>query len=186
MTDIEALKTRARKRLRAIQRLEAMPRFRSVIGRYVGAGLLTTNYPVQINRKPLRIDDVLWAGALEPRLLELLPALIVKRPSLFVDVENLPTDLQVVVDALRRNDVPPAFRMLPGRSLYQWLPRVGHKGKVPSRLKAFRFGIDDLKLLTKLQQRLAVSQMDVLRQALRQLDAATAFQDQQWAPRETR
>jgi hypothetical protein len=174
MMDVEELRARARKRLRTIQRLEATPRFRDVIGRYVAAGLLTTNYAVETNRKPMRIADVLWAGELEPRLIELLPALIVKRPSLFVDIRKLPKDLETVVEALRRNEVPPDFRGRPGKGLYQWLPRVGHKGKVPSRLKAFRFSAEDSKLLEDLQQRLGLSQMDVLRRALRELDKATA------------
>jgi hypothetical protein len=171
--DLEELKARARKRLRVIERREATPRFRGVVGRYVAAGLLTTNYPVETNRKPLRVDDVLWAGKLEPRLLELLPALIVKRPSLFVDVTNLPPDLAAAVQALRQNRVPPDFRALPGKSLYQWLPRVGRKGKVPSRLKAFRFDAEDTKRLCDLQQRLGMSQIDVLRRALWELDRAT-------------
>lgn len=170
MKDIEDLRTRAQKRLRAIERLEATPRFRGVIGRYVAAGLLTANYAVETNRRPMRIDDVLWAGELEPRMLELLPAMIVKRPSLFVDVTKLPEDLAAAVEALRRNQVPPDFRGLPGKSLYQWLPRVGRKGKVPSRLRAFRFSVEDSNLLEDLQQRFGVSQMDVLRRALRLLD----------------
>lgn len=173
MMNIEDLKARARKRLRAIERLEATPRFSKIIGRYVAAGVLATNYPIQLNRKPMQIDDVLWAGKLEPRLLELLPALIVKKPSLFVDITHLPPDLAAVVEALRRNEVPPDFRNLPGKGLYQWLPRVGHKGKVPGRLKAFRFGAADLILLDELQRRLGVSQMEVLRRALHHLDEIT-------------
>lgn len=172
----EELQARARKRWLAIERQEATPRFCAVVGRYVAAGLLRTNYPVQTNRNPMQIDDVLWAGELEPRLLELLPAMIVKRPSLFVDVTKLPEDLAAAVEALRRNEVPPDFRALPGKSLYQWLPRVGHKGKVPSRLKSFRFSAEDQALLEELQQRLGVSQMEVLRQALRELDESTAPQ----------
>lgn len=50
----------------------------------------------------MRVDDVLWAGELEPRLLELLPAMIVKRPSLFEDISKLPEDLGATVEALRR------------------------------------------------------------------------------------
>lgn len=172
--DTQTIVTRAKNRLRAIERMEATPRFREVIARYVAAGLLTTNYSVELNRDPMRIADVLWAGKLEPRLLELLPALIVKKPSLFVDVHDLPTDLASVVEALRRNQVPPDFRSLPGKSLYQWLPRVGHKGKVPSRLRSFRFRDDDSKLLEELQARLGGSQMDILRRALNELDASSA------------
>ena len=68
----------------------------------MAAGLLQTNEPVVRHREPLRVADVLWAGEVEPRLLELLPALLVKKPGLFVDARELPDDLDAAVRALRR------------------------------------------------------------------------------------
>lgn len=54
-------------------------------------------------------------------------ALLVKRPALFESVRDLPPDLDAVVRALRRNEVPPSFRGIPGEALLRWLSRVGRQ-----------------------------------------------------------
>lgn len=117
------------------------------------------------------MDDVLWVGRIEPRVLELLPALIVKRPGLFVDPRRLPDDLAAVVRTLRKNREPGEFRGVPGAALLRWLPVLGRQSKVPSQLKSFRFQREDLELLERLSQALEVSQTDVLRRGLRRLAA---------------
>jgi hypothetical protein len=131
--------------------------------------VLVTNQDIQPYTLPIRIEDVLWAGEVEPRLLELLPALIVKRPSLFVDVAALPGDLEQAVRRLRRNLEPEPFRDIPGARLLWWLPRVGRVGAVPARLKSFRLKPDDLRLLSALAEQLQVSETEVIRRALRAL-----------------
>jgi len=167
------LQLRAKKGLAQLERRRRDPRHRRVLGRLVALGLLTTNQEVQDERARLVVSDVLWAGDSEPRFLELLPALLVKRPSLFVDVKALPADLEAVVRALRRNQVPPDFRGVPGAKLQQWLRSVGRRGKLPSRLKAFRFQDDDLALLTRLRDELGITETAVLRRGLRALASAT-------------
>jgi hypothetical protein len=64
---------------------------------------------------------------------------MIKKPAM-IEYETLPLDLARVLDQLRRNETPPDFRGVPGKKLQEWLPRVGHKGKLPTQLKAFRFG----------------------------------------------
>jgi hypothetical protein len=164
--DIQA---RARRRAGINARRRADPRFKRVMGRYVQAGLLQTNEPFAPYRKPLRVADVLWAGEVEPRMLELLPALLIKKPALFIDAQDIPADLELAVRALRRNRVPEPFRGVDGAALLKWLPLVGHKHKVPSQLKAFRMQKDDLELLERLQRQLGGTQTMVLRRALRAL-----------------
>ena len=80
-----------------------------------------------------------WAGEVEPRILELLPALLIKKPSFFEERTTLPDDLAQVVRALRRGEVPAEFRGIPGADLARWLPRLGGSGAAPSRLRCFRF-----------------------------------------------
>jgi len=167
-----ALQLRAKRRYVAIARARRDPRYRRVIGRYVAAGLLTTTLDVAPYRPPIEIDDVLWAGGVEPRILELLPALIVKRPGLFVDVAKLPDDLAAAVRALRMNQEPGEFRGIPGATLLRWLPSVGHRGKLPSRLKSFRLQPDDVALLERLSKALGITQTNVVRRGLRQLAAS--------------
>jgi hypothetical protein len=166
------LQLRAKRRHAAIARAKRDPRYRRVIGRYLAAGLLTTTLDVAPHRRPVEVDDVLWAGSLEPRILELLPALIVKRPALFADVAKLPDDLATAVRSLRMNREPGEFRGIPGADLLRWLPSVGQRGKLPSRLKSFRLRPDDLALLERLSQTLGLSQTNVVRRGLRQLASA--------------
>jgi hypothetical protein len=94
---------------------------------------------------------------------------LVKRPSVFVDPDDLPDDLRRVVRRLRRNLVPENFRGIPGADVYRWLPKVGHKDTFPARLKSFRLKPDDLRLLEHLSQTLGISETGVIRRGLRAL-----------------
>ncbi len=170
MTEAD-LQARARRKLAGIRRRRRDPRYVRVMGRFVGAGLLTTNERVPPNKEALDVHEVLWAGKVEPRLLELLPALLVKRPAMFVDATDLPEDLEEVVRRLRRNLVPDDFRGIAGVTLHGWLPRVGRKNRVPSRLKSFRFKAEDLRLLRHLSKELELTETDVIRRGLRKLFA---------------
>ena len=169
MTRAGELRERARRKLVGLRRRRRDPRYVRTLGRFVDAGLLTTNQPVLLHHEPLRVADVLWAGDVEPRFLELLPALVVKRPSMLVDPDALPDDLRRVVRRLRRNLVPDTFRGIPGADVYRWLPKVGQKDKFPARLKSFRLKPDDLRLLEHLSQTLGLSETDVIRRGLRAL-----------------
>jgi hypothetical protein len=142
------------------------------MGRFVHEGLLFVNYEVDTHDRPIGVADVLWAGHAEPRLLELLPALIVKRPGLFSDVHELPEDLAEVVSELRRDHEPGAFRGIPGHDIHRWLPRVGRKGKVPARLKSFRLTPEDQRLLERISKELGVSATEVIRRGLRALSCS--------------
>jgi hypothetical protein len=139
------------------------------MGRFVNDGLLVANRQYRAHHDALEVADVLWAGEVEPRVLELLPALIVKRPSMFIDVRNLPADLDHVVRSLRRDQCPPDFRGIPGPDVHRWLRSVGHRGKAPSRLKSFRFKPADQRLIEQLSKHLGVSETEVIRRGLRAL-----------------
>jgi hypothetical protein len=169
LTLSEELRARARGKFKKLERCRRDPRYLRAMGRFVAEGLLTTNQPIPLHEEPVPVSDVLWAGDVEPRLLELLPALLVKRPSMFVDATQLPDDLALVVRRLRRNLEPPAFRGVPGPDLYRWLPKVGRRDKVPARLKSFRFKPEDLDLLRHLSDTLGLSETEVLRRGLRAL-----------------
>jgi len=169
MTSSSDLAARARRRLLGLQRRQRDPRYGAVLGRFVREGLLVVNHDVPTSEQSLRVADVLWAGELEPRLLELLPALIVKRPGLFESLTPLPEDLARVVASLRRDREPVAFRGIPGRDVHRWLTRVGRKGKVAAHLKSFRFTPEDQRLLEHLAQNLGVSETEVVRRGLRAL-----------------
>ena len=169
MTDITTIQERAKKRLRADQRRRRDPRFQRVMGRFVKEGLLHSNQGIAPHAEPLEVKDVLWAGEVEPRLLELLPALLAKQPSMFTAVTQLPDDLAAAVCKLRRNLHPEEFRGIPGDALYRWLPLVGRKGKVPATPKTFRLTQEDVTLLRALAKQHGISETDVIRRGLRAL-----------------
>jgi hypothetical protein len=162
VTAISRLQSRAKRRLAVLERRRRDPRYIRVMGRFVREGLLFTNRDVPENERPVGVEDVLFAGELEPRLLELLPALIVKRPAMFRGLKALPPDLADTVRSLRRDAEPPDFRGIPGRDIHGWLRRVGRK-------EAFRLRPEDQRLLSELSEKLDLSETDVIRRGLRAL-----------------
>jgi len=167
--DRQELQARAARRLAVLKRKRRDPRYRRVLGRLTQAGLLSASEAFEPHRNALTISDVLWAGEVEPRVLEILPALVVKRPALFKSIGDLPPDLAEVVTALRRNEAAPDFRGLPGEAIARWVPLVGHRNKRPSQLRSFRLQADDVALLAELSTRLEISQTDAIRRGLRAL-----------------
>ena len=163
---------RAQARYAKIQRQRRDPRYRRVLGRFVSAGLLSTNDQTVPHRSAVRVADALWAGEIEPRILELLPALLIKKPSFFQGEAALPDDLARVVRALRRGEVPGEFRGIPGSDLARWLPRLGRSGTLPSRLRCFRLSAEDSRLIAQLSRELCTTEVAVLRRSLRELGAA--------------
>ena len=164
-----SLEARARAEHARLARLRGDARYRAVVGRLVATGVLKTNLPVVRSHRPLHVADALWAGTVEPRVLEVLPALLIKRPGLFVDPTALPGDLRAAVRSLRRNETPEPFRGIPGATLRRWLPSVGRQGKLPSQTKTFRMTFEEVALLRRLGTELGECQTDVLRRALRML-----------------
>jgi hypothetical protein len=173
MMNAGELQRRAKRRMAQLDRRRRDPRYRRVLGRLVRLGLLTTNETVHKTRATIDVADALWAAEIEPRIAELLPALLVRRPALFVDARALPDDLAQVVAALRRNQVPADFRGIPGQQIHRWLGSVGRKSEPPSRLKAFRLQSSDLALLTRLRDELGITETAVVRRGLRALSSAT-------------
>lgn len=162
------LRRKAQQKQKRLERLRRDPRYREVVGVFLHAKLLTTNVEVEPRKGPVALKDVLWAGRLEPRLLELLPAVMIKKPSM-IEYGRIPADLEGVLDRLRHNETPPDFRGISGAKLQEWIPRVGHKGKLPTQLKAFRFRKEDVDLLEKLAAERGITETDVIRAGLRAL-----------------
>ncbi len=165
---IAQLQRKAQQKQSRLARLRRDPRYLEALGAFLHAKLISTNVDVQPVKGPVALKDVLWAGRLEPRLLELLPAVMIKKPAM-IEYKTLPLDLARVLDQLRRNETPPDFRGVPGKKLQEWLPRVGHKGKLPTQLKAFRFRKEDVDLLEEIARAHDLSETDVVRAGLRAL-----------------
>jgi hypothetical protein len=171
--DAEKLRERARKAHARFRRARRDPRYLRAVGRFVNDGLLETNDPLVVaHDAPVALDDILWAGRYEPRLLELLPAVVVKRPSILAPPVELPADLREAVCAVKAGRDHPDFRGVPGEAYARWVPHVGRKGH-PSQLRSFRLRRDDLDRLRRLKLALdAPSETEVLRMGLRVLETA--------------
>ena len=169
------LQARARVRLRALRRKHRDPRFRTVMGRFIEDGLLETNIEGIVRRRePVSLADALWAGTVEPRIMELLPAVLVKRQGLLRLPKELPEDVAEVIHAIRHAKPGPSFRGIPPEQYLPWVTKVGRKGRSPSVLKSFRFQHDDVLRLARLRASLpARSDTEVIRMALELIEAVT-------------
>jgi hypothetical protein len=141
-----------------------------VLGRLAVEGLSLGAEPAAPWREPVKLNDVLALAAREPELTEALPALVWKRPSVFVSVRNLPGDLAEAVEKLKQGATA-EFRGHSGAAVRSWVKKLDRKLKPASVMKTFRFTEADRDLLLGLCDELSLSEMDVVRYALRLLDA---------------
>jgi hypothetical protein len=172
----DELRAAARKRYQELRRKQRDPRFKKVIGRFVAAKLLKTNIEgIRPYEKPVPLEDALWAGTVEPRILELLPAVLLKKPGLLRLPEDLPKDVIEVMHAIRHGKTAPSFRGVAPDQYLPWVTKVGRRGRSPSVLKSFRFKRDDVLRLARLRESLpARSDTEVIRMALELLEGRTA------------
>ncbi|MBW2733338.1 MAG: hypothetical protein JRH20_13190 [Deltaproteobacteria bacterium] len=167
--DREALVAKAKQQHAAIRRHKNDPRYARVIGRLIRAGLLSHTH-IKPSTQPVSVDDALWVGKWEPRVLELLPAILLKKPKFFVTRGCLPGDIQAVLDGIRHNKAVDTFRGVPAYLYLRWVPRVGHRNKYPSCIKTYRFSHEDMALINDLKQRFPdETEVSIIRRALREL-----------------
>lgn len=161
------LQERARARLRELEEKRSDPRFRRALGALVRAGLLTSTLEGLPAPTRVRLSELLFAGDAEPRVLELVPALVLKRTQLVRVPKTLPEDLRRVVDAVRHGRPLPAFRGVAPGSYLPWIERLGRAGRGRAVPKSFRLRPEDLRRLRELKARTgAASETEVLREAL--------------------
>ncbi len=83
-------------------------------------GLLTSNL-IPPRKTKVTLEDLLKAGKLEPRVYELLPALLTELPHAIAFTSNdIPTDLNHALNAMRCNRAFPDFRGVSPLQYLQW------------------------------------------------------------------
>jgi hypothetical protein len=89
------------------KKLRRDPRFLETMGFLVAKGFLKTNYEVPLlPNKRLRINDVVWAGQnVEPRILEVLPAAVLRLEKHFDLNPTRHKELFHTVTQLRRREI---------------------------------------------------------------------------------
>lgn len=155
------------KKLQFMEHKRSDPRFMRTIGKLIQAKLIVNpSYTTYKGR--LTLEDALWAGQYEPRILELIPAIILKKPKLF-EIKDMPKDLMQTISDIRHNIATNEFRGVPSEKYLYWLDKVGHKGKQTSLIKTYRFLTEDVKLINELKKKINVSETQVIRMALSEL-----------------
>lgn len=99
-------------------------RFLDTLGFLVAKGLLKTNLdvPLQPNRR-LHIDDAVWAGRnIEPRILEVLPAAVLRLPRHFDFDAAKHKELAAVLEQLRKGmETGDEFLGMPYAKVRAWI-----------------------------------------------------------------
>lgn len=165
---IEQLVERAKEKELFLAKQRRSRRYKKILGRLVAMNLLRTTDDVHPNREKMKIKDLLWAGNIEPRILELIPAIAVKKPSAIADLDNAPQELKVVINEIRSASPVSNFKDIKPKEYMQWLGSVGQRKKKPTKLKSFRFQQEDLELLNSFKLR-GMSEIEALRKGLRLL-----------------
>jgi hypothetical protein len=124
---------------------------------------------IQPHKEAIEIGDALFAGKLEPRIFELLPALLLKKPSFFKDIKTIPNDLKIIINDIRRGVSTREFRGIPREKYMYWLNFIGHEDKKPTLLKSFRFSQNDLEILRYLKSKYSDSEIGIIRRGIMSL-----------------
>ncbi len=165
MIDIQKL---AKRKFEIIEKQQNTTRFKKIVGRLIQCKVFQPKLGIPKNTKKIYIKDCLWAGQYEARILEVLPALIIKKPSLFVDIENCPIEIKDLIKDIRKGKSLKNFRGIPPEQYLRWIPLVGHKGREAAQLKSFRFLQEDLVVLNALTQH-GYSEIGAVREGLKLL-----------------
>ena len=162
---IQDIQKLARKKLKKLDKGRKDPRFREVIGKLVYVKLMDHQSIPPFNG-PVTLEDALWAGELEPRVLELLPAILLKKPKVFTVKKKNPQDLKEVIQCIRKNKQCPDFRGIAAKDYLKWINKIGHLNKKPTLLKTYRFNHEDLKLIDDLKKKRKTTEIAIVREAL--------------------
>ncbi len=180
MTITEIIK-QAKSQMRTINRKRRDERFIRVIGKLLHLKLLDAPGMLPY-RGTIFLDEVLWVGEIEPRVLALLPAILLKRPKAITVVGDLPEDLKKIISDIRHQNAATPFRGILAPEYLKWISFVGRKEKRPTLLKTFRFDHDDLARLQRLRK-FGNSEIDVIRKAMFALEKNAGPIDKPNAPR---
>lgn len=130
-------------------------RTKRIIGFFVGKGLLIANDIKPTPSIKLNIEEVIEVGLeVEQRILEVLPAAMLRFPKSFMHWEKVPEKLNIVLDCLKNNlDEGPDLAGIPYKNLRKWaefqlpdkrtVPVSERKVKVSWRLS--RKVVDEIK-----------------------------------------
>lgn len=163
MTKEEILE-KAKQKARHLEKLRQDARYLKTIGKLKREGLLDVR-DLSAYRGQVFLEDALWVAQLEPRIYELLPAIVARRPKFFVFLK-LPEDLRTVVQEIKRGYAKTPYHEVAPEKYSRWVSFVGRKPGPVKVMRAFRLHLEDVAVLSSLSKKTHQSQSQVLHQAL--------------------
>ena len=140
-------------------------RYLKTIGRLKYYGLIDVK-DIQEYGGPVFLADALLAAQLEPRIYELLPAIMNKHPKIFRHVE-LPEDLATVVKEIRQGVSVTTYKGIEPKQYLRWIPFMGRKNLYPKIMRSFRLSREEIHILDQIQKETSQSHTEILRNALK-------------------
>ncbi len=163
MTNQELIK-KAQKKMIRIKKQRRDLRYIKTLGKLRREGLLDVR-DVAEYRCQVFLNEALWAAKLEPRILELLPALLARRPKVFVCLD-VPQELELVVRELRVGRAKTPYQGIPAQNYERWMDLVGHNKLRPKIMRSFRLSTAAIAILETLAKNQNTSQSAIIQQAL--------------------
>lgn len=157
------------------QRKRKDPRFLETMGFLVAKGFLRTNMEVPLlPNKRVRVEDAIWAGQnVEPRILEVLPAAVLRLKKHFEMKPGRYADLDRVLNQLRcREQKGDAFHGIPYDKIRQWADLPLRDGRVKTVTnkkvaKTFRLEPAVLDRLKAMARTRGVTETEVIEELLK-------------------
>ena len=144
-----------------------------VLGFLKSKGLLLVDWVVERPSIKFDVVDALWvAEKVEPRVLELLPAVLLHFPRTVINLEKLPQELSEVIKALKAQAaIGPSYHEIPFEKFRKWAEfRPKDKRVVPLSdkkiMRSFRLKRQIAAKLSALAKAQDISEGDLIEQLL--------------------
>jgi hypothetical protein len=150
------------------------PRYLETMGFLVAKGFLKTNREIRLlPNKRVVINDAIWAGMkVEPRILEVLPAAVLRLPRHFDLSAARHGDLFATVDRLkRREETGPPLWGMPYEKIKVWVHLRLSDGRIKDMkdkkvTKTFRLKPEAVEKLRQLARELGCTETEALERSL--------------------
>ena len=144
-------------------------RSRRVLGFLVAKGLLINPLYDRMPSAKFSLDELMWvAKNVEPRVIEVLPAVILHFRSVWSKKPLLPDNLRVIVAAIKEGrSSGPDFGFIKYKDMFRWANlQLNDKRTKPSRmlkkLKTFKLSKEAINSLSKISKRNNESETDTI------------------------
>jgi ribosome-binding protein aMBF1 (putative translation factor) len=119
--DFKDLQEKIRQKIAVQRRQKEEPAYLHTVAWFHYLGILRHN-KILPHRHEITLKESLEAGKLEPRILELLPAILLVLPqALKFTADEIPSDLKDILECIRARHSNKEFRGIPAQDYLHWL-----------------------------------------------------------------